>query len=60
MDQFIQQDTFGSDQDEWDWSELSFGWFTPLVDLEQRKALVREMHSTILDQFQKECLRGQK
>ncbi|KAG6621694.1 hypothetical protein I3842_Q011000 [Carya illinoinensis] len=25
MDQFIQQDPFGSDQDEWDWSDLSLG-----------------------------------
>lgn len=29
MDQFIQQDPFGSDQDEWDWSDLSFGCKTP-------------------------------
>lgn len=25
MDQFIQQDPFGSDQDEWDWFDLSLG-----------------------------------
>ena len=32
MDQFIQQDPFGSDQDEWDWSDLSLGWLTPAAD----------------------------
>ncbi|MCE2056150.1 hypothetical protein HAX54_044125 [Datura stramonium] len=32
MDQFIQQDLFGSDQDEWDWSDLSFGCKTPAAD----------------------------
>lgn len=32
MDQFIQQDPFGSDQDEWDWSDLSLGCKTPAAD----------------------------
>jgi len=32
----------------------------PPADLEQRKALVREIHSEIFEKFQKECLRGQK
>ncbi|GKV52834.1 hypothetical protein SLEP1_g59394 [Rubroshorea leprosula] len=32
MDQFIQQDPFGSDQGEWDWSDLSLGWLTPAAD----------------------------
>jgi len=32
MDQFIQQDPFGSDQDEWDWSDLSLGCQTPAAD----------------------------
>lgn len=32
MDQFIQQDLFGSDQDEWDWSDLSLGCKTPAAD----------------------------
>ena len=32
MDQFIQQDPFGSDQDEWDWSDLLLGWLTPDAD----------------------------
>ena len=32
MDQFIQQDPFGSDQDEWDWSDLSLGCKTPTAD----------------------------
>jgi hypothetical protein len=32
MDQLIQQDPFGSDQDEWDWSDLSLGYKTPAAD----------------------------
>ena len=31
MDQFIQQDPFGSDQDEWDWSDLSLRCKTPAM-----------------------------
>lgn len=32
MDQLIQQDPFGSDQDEWDWSDLSLRYKTPAAD----------------------------
>nr|GLL21508.1 hypothetical protein MANES_18G017500 [Ipomoea trifida]GMD87913.1 hypothetical protein MANES_18G017500 [Ipomoea batatas] len=37
MDQFIQQDLFGSDQDEWDWSDLSLGCQTPAADRSPNK-----------------------
>lgn len=33
MDQFIQQDPFGSDQDEWDWFDLSLGIHPPPTDV---------------------------
>ncbi|CAL2278512.1 unnamed protein product [Prunus armeniaca] len=32
MDQFIQQDLFGSDQEEWDWSDPSLRCKTPAAD----------------------------
>ena len=32
MDLFIQQDLFESDQDEWDWSDLSLGCQTPAAN----------------------------
>uniref|UniRef100_A0A2C9TZU6 Uncharacterized protein n=1 Tax=Manihot esculenta TaxID=3983 RepID=A0A2C9TZU6_MANES len=40
MDQFIQQDPFGSDQDEWDWSDLSLRWLTPAADRSPNKPLL--------------------
>lgn len=42
MDQFIQQDPFGSNQDEWDWSDLSLGCKTPAAWSTTTHATFRE------------------